>query len=111
MQGEEGPPSLEYIQAKDLFPPKELIKEEESLQVRKQKHPNSSGMWQAGLCRAALQPSTSWRPWAGRCQGHIWNSRSLCMGARPAVPKALSLPAQPRQDVSGIASRCQGGRS
>ncbi|RLV97896.1 hypothetical protein DV515_00011325 [Chloebia gouldiae] len=33
MQGEEGPPSLEYIQAKDLFPPKELIKEEESLQV------------------------------------------------------------------------------
>lgn len=31
--GEEGPPSLEYIQAKDLFPPKELIKEEESLQV------------------------------------------------------------------------------
>lgn len=35
MQGEEGPPSLEYIQAKDLFPPKELVKEEESLQVRK----------------------------------------------------------------------------
>ncbi|PKU34809.1 hypothetical protein llap_14885 [Limosa lapponica baueri] len=33
MQGEEGPPSLEYIQAKDLFPPKELVKEEESLQV------------------------------------------------------------------------------
>ncbi|NWQ81916.1 MTMR4 protein, partial [Columbina picui] len=32
-QGEEGPPSLEYIQAKDLFPPKELVKEEESLQV------------------------------------------------------------------------------
>uniref|UniRef100_H9G424 Phosphatidylinositol-3-phosphatase n=1 Tax=Anolis carolinensis TaxID=28377 RepID=H9G424_ANOCA len=32
-QGEEGPPSLEYIQAKDLFPHKELIKEEESLQV------------------------------------------------------------------------------
>uniref|UniRef100_J3S953 phosphatidylinositol-3,5-bisphosphate 3-phosphatase n=1 Tax=Crotalus adamanteus TaxID=8729 RepID=J3S953_CROAD len=31
--GEEGPPSLEYIQAKDLFPHKELIKEEESLQV------------------------------------------------------------------------------
>ena len=34
-QGEEGPPSLEYIQAKDLFPPKELVKEEENLQVRK----------------------------------------------------------------------------
>ncbi|XP_019362100.1 PREDICTED: myotubularin-related protein 4 isoform X1 [Gavialis gangeticus] len=31
--GEEGPPSLEYIQAKDLFPQKELVKEEESLQV------------------------------------------------------------------------------
>ncbi|XP_066491703.1 myotubularin-related protein 4 [Tiliqua scincoides] len=31
--GEEGPPSLEYIQAKDLFPHKELVKEEESLQV------------------------------------------------------------------------------
>uniref|UniRef100_A0A8C0PRI0 phosphatidylinositol-3,5-bisphosphate 3-phosphatase n=2 Tax=Canis lupus familiaris TaxID=9615 RepID=A0A8C0PRI0_CANLF len=31
--GEEGPPSLEYIQAKDLFPPKELVKEEENLQV------------------------------------------------------------------------------
>ncbi|MBN3308379.1 MTMR4 protein, partial [Amia calva] len=32
-EGEEGPPSLEYIQAKDLFPHKELVKEEESLQV------------------------------------------------------------------------------
>uniref|UniRef100_A0A4W4DXX3 phosphatidylinositol-3,5-bisphosphate 3-phosphatase n=1 Tax=Electrophorus electricus TaxID=8005 RepID=A0A4W4DXX3_ELEEL len=32
-QGEEGPPSLEYIQAKDLFPQKELIKEEDGLQV------------------------------------------------------------------------------
>uniref|UniRef100_A0A3P8VU42 phosphatidylinositol-3,5-bisphosphate 3-phosphatase n=1 Tax=Cynoglossus semilaevis TaxID=244447 RepID=A0A3P8VU42_CYNSE len=31
--GEEGPPSLEYIKAKDLFPPKELVKEDESLQV------------------------------------------------------------------------------
>ncbi|KAJ8412390.1 hypothetical protein AAFF_G00127260 [Aldrovandia affinis] len=31
--GEEGPPSLEFIQAKDLFPQKELVKEEESLQV------------------------------------------------------------------------------
>ncbi|XP_078535618.1 phosphatidylinositol-3,5-bisphosphate 3-phosphatase MTMR4 isoform X2 [Lissotriton helveticus] len=31
--GEEGPPSLEYIQAKDLFPQKELVKEEEELQV------------------------------------------------------------------------------
>lgn len=33
-QGEEGPPSLEYIKAKDLFPQKELVKEDESLQVR-----------------------------------------------------------------------------
>ncbi|XP_069767108.1 phosphatidylinositol-3,5-bisphosphate 3-phosphatase MTMR4 isoform X2 [Narcine bancroftii] len=31
--GEEGPPSLEYIQAKDLFPRKDLVKEEENLQV------------------------------------------------------------------------------
>nr|AAH72205.1 MGC81181 protein [synthetic construct] len=27
------PPSLEYIQAKDLFPPRELVKEEDKLQV------------------------------------------------------------------------------
>ncbi|XP_069082953.1 myotubularin-related protein 4 isoform X2 [Pleurodeles waltl] len=31
--GDEGPPSLEYIQAKDLFPQKDLVKEEEDLQV------------------------------------------------------------------------------
>eukprot|EP00063_Salmo_salar_P078865 XP_014053700.1 PREDICTED: myotubularin-related protein 4-like isoform X4 [Salmo salar] len=31
--GEEGPPSLEYIQAKDLFPPKELVSEDDNLQV------------------------------------------------------------------------------
>ncbi|KAJ3589277.1 hypothetical protein NHX12_010122, partial [Muraenolepis orangiensis] len=31
--GEEGPPSLEYIKAKDLFPQKELVKEDQSLQV------------------------------------------------------------------------------
>lgn len=31
--GEEGPPSLEYIKAKDLFPQKELVKEDEGLQV------------------------------------------------------------------------------
>ncbi|XP_054611081.1 myotubularin-related protein 4 isoform X2 [Dunckerocampus dactyliophorus] len=31
--GEEGPPSLEYIKAKDLFPHKELVKEDASLQV------------------------------------------------------------------------------
>ncbi|XP_029104914.1 myotubularin-related protein 4 isoform X4 [Scleropages formosus] len=33
IMGEEGPPSLEYIQAKDLFPQKELVKEDENLQV------------------------------------------------------------------------------
>lgn len=33
LQGEEGPPSLEYIQAKDLFPQKELVKEDDNLQV------------------------------------------------------------------------------
>uniref|UniRef100_A0A8D3BV14 Myotubularin related protein 4 n=1 Tax=Scophthalmus maximus TaxID=52904 RepID=A0A8D3BV14_SCOMX len=32
-KGEEGPPSLEYIKAKDLFPQKELVKEDDSLQV------------------------------------------------------------------------------
>lgn len=32
-QGEEGPPSLEYIQARDLFPQKELVKEDDALQV------------------------------------------------------------------------------
>ncbi|XP_036392007.1 myotubularin-related protein 4-like isoform X2 [Megalops cyprinoides] len=31
--GEEGPPSLEYIHAKDLFPQKELVKEADTLQV------------------------------------------------------------------------------
>ncbi|XP_077448577.1 phosphatidylinositol-3,5-bisphosphate 3-phosphatase MTMR4 isoform X2 [Stigmatopora argus] len=31
--GEEGPPSLEYIKAKDLFPQKDLVKEDESLQI------------------------------------------------------------------------------
>lgn len=44
LQGEEGPPSLEYIQAKDLFPPKELVKEEENLQVRR-----TGGSWWEGL--------------------------------------------------------------
>ncbi|KAF0038087.1 hypothetical protein F2P81_008571 [Scophthalmus maximus] len=33
VKGEEGPPSLEYIKAKDLFPQKELVKEDDSLQV------------------------------------------------------------------------------
>ncbi|RXN28693.1 myotubularin-related 4 isoform X2 [Labeo rohita] len=32
-KGEEGPPSLEYIQARDLFPQKELVKEDDALQV------------------------------------------------------------------------------
>lgn len=33
LQGEEGPPSLEYIQARDLFPQKDLVKEDDTLQV------------------------------------------------------------------------------
>lgn len=44
LQGEEGPPSLEYIQAKDLFPPKELVKEEENLQVRKNRRLRADGL-------------------------------------------------------------------
>ncbi|XP_063812263.1 myotubularin-related protein 4 isoform X2 [Pseudophryne corroboree] len=39
--GEE-PPSLEYIQAKDLFPPRELVKEEDKLQVPFQVLPGES---------------------------------------------------------------------
>lgn len=38
-QGEEGPPSLEYIKAKDLFPQKELVKEDEGLQVSRAADP------------------------------------------------------------------------
>ncbi|CAJ0967649.1 unnamed protein product [Ranitomeya imitator] len=41
IQGEE-PPSLEYIQAKDLFPPRELVKEENKLQVPFQVLPGES---------------------------------------------------------------------
>lgn len=44
LQGEEGPPSLEYIQAKDLFPPKELVKEEENLQVRRSRRLREGGV-------------------------------------------------------------------
>lgn len=44
LQGEEGPPSLEYIQAKDLFPPKELVKEEENLQVRRDRRLREGGV-------------------------------------------------------------------
>ncbi|XP_018416746.1 PREDICTED: myotubularin-related protein 4 isoform X1 [Nanorana parkeri] len=40
-KGEE-PPSLEYIQAKDLFPPRELVKEEDKLQVPFQVLPGES---------------------------------------------------------------------
>lgn len=54
-QGEEGPPSLEYIQAKDLFPPKELVKEEENLQVRKSWGPEVG----RAPCRVQKTPSLS----------------------------------------------------
>lgn len=40
-QGEEGPPSLEYIKAKDLFPQKELVKEDDSLQVSRTTLPST----------------------------------------------------------------------
>ncbi|XP_051540794.1 myotubularin-related protein 4-like isoform X2 [Myxocyprinus asiaticus] len=47
--GEEGPPSLEYIQARDLFPQKELVKEHDSLQVP---FPVLQGEWVEFLGRA-----------------------------------------------------------
>lgn len=55
-QGEEGPPSLEYIQAKDLFPPKELVKEEENLQVRRVQTPLVGGCY---ICPTSKSPSFS----------------------------------------------------
>uniref|UniRef100_A0A673K265 phosphatidylinositol-3,5-bisphosphate 3-phosphatase n=1 Tax=Sinocyclocheilus rhinocerous TaxID=307959 RepID=A0A673K265_9TELE len=48
-QGEEGPPSLEYIQARDLFPQKELVKEDDALQVP---FPVLQGEWVEFLGRA-----------------------------------------------------------
>ncbi|TWW74121.1 Myotubularin-related protein 4 [Takifugu flavidus] len=50
MQGEEGPPSLEYIKAKDLFPQKELVKEDEGLQVSGAADPlvSTGLMWAEG---------------------------------------------------------------
>ncbi|XP_073807876.1 phosphatidylinositol-3,5-bisphosphate 3-phosphatase MTMR4 isoform X3 [Danio rerio] len=47
--GEEGPPSLEYIQARDLFPQKELLKEDDTLQVP---FPVLQGEWVEFLGRA-----------------------------------------------------------
>ncbi|XP_043085607.1 myotubularin-related protein 4 isoform X2 [Puntigrus tetrazona] len=47
--GEEGPPSLEYIQARDLFPQKELLKEDDALQVP---FPVLQGEWVEFLGRA-----------------------------------------------------------
>ncbi|XP_055054170.2 phosphatidylinositol-3,5-bisphosphate 3-phosphatase MTMR4 isoform X1 [Misgurnus anguillicaudatus] len=47
--GEEGPPSLEYIQARDLFPQKELVKEDDTLQVP---FPVLQGEWVEFLGRA-----------------------------------------------------------
>uniref|UniRef100_A0A8C1WKN6 phosphatidylinositol-3,5-bisphosphate 3-phosphatase n=1 Tax=Cyprinus carpio TaxID=7962 RepID=A0A8C1WKN6_CYPCA len=48
-QGEEGPPSLEYIQARDLFPQKEPVKEDDALQVP---FPVLQGEWVEFLGRA-----------------------------------------------------------
>ncbi|XP_052412444.1 myotubularin-related protein 4 isoform X3 [Carassius gibelio] len=47
--GEEGPPSLEYIQARDLFPQKELLKEDDALQIP---FPVLPGEWVEFLGRA-----------------------------------------------------------
>ncbi|KAF4113922.1 myotubularin-related protein 4 isoform X2 [Onychostoma macrolepis] len=47
--GEEGPPSLEYIQARDLFPQKDLLKEDDALQVP---FPVLQGEWVEFLGRA-----------------------------------------------------------
>ncbi|XP_059404881.1 myotubularin-related protein 4-like isoform X3 [Carassius carassius] len=47
--GEEGPPSLEYIQARDLFPQKEPVKEDDALQVP---FPVLQGEWVEFLGRA-----------------------------------------------------------
>ncbi|XP_016415464.1 myotubularin-related protein 4-like, partial [Sinocyclocheilus rhinocerous] len=49
MKGEEGPPSLEYIQARDLFPQKELLKEDDALQIP---FPVLQGEWVEFLGRA-----------------------------------------------------------
>ncbi|KTF81803.1 hypothetical protein cypCar_00034758 [Cyprinus carpio] len=48
-KGEEGPPSLEYIQARDLFPQKEPVKEDDALQVP---FPVLQGEWVEFLGRA-----------------------------------------------------------
>lgn len=48
-QGEEGPPSLEYIKAKDLFPQKELVKEDEGLQVSRAADPLVSPGLEVGV--------------------------------------------------------------
>ncbi|XP_057209981.1 myotubularin-related protein 4 isoform X3 [Triplophysa rosa] len=47
--GEEGPPSLEYIQTRDLFPQKDLVKEDDTLQVP---FPVLQGEWVEFLGRA-----------------------------------------------------------
>lgn len=112
IQGEEGPPSLEYIQAKDLFPPKELIKEEESLQVRKYKTQNSFGMRR--LCHGRL--------WQCETQGwfcspghlleavgwpELWVTFGLavsfCVHVWRLLMTALCAPAQPSQPCEGTA--------
>lgn len=85
-QGEEGPPSLEYIQAKDLFPPKELVKEEENLQVRRSWGPRVGG----AFCPIknifpSLPPKTSPRGSStGALASCFWVSRGrgICLSLR-----------------------------
>lgn len=71
-QGEEGPPSLEYIKAKDLFPQKELVKEDDSLQVSWTALPStislhsmSSEQWDASQVPTprAARVCSAYTPW------------------------------------------------
>lgn len=74
LQGEEGPPSLEYIQAKDLFPPKELVKEEENLQVRGHSRLMAGG----ATCPASVPDSQIFRGSAGVVASFSWASEGCC---------------------------------
>lgn len=80
-QGEEGPPSLEYIKAKDLFPQKELVKEDESLQVRPQNHcsrPQAHPLW------------LPVQPWASECG--TWPDYEVIINAGAAQEHSPAAP-------------------
>lgn len=78
-QGEEGPPSLEYIKAKDLFPQKELVKEDESLQVSRNSFhqlPLESTAPSA-LTSSCMSATRSWR------KVRAWHSWDYDLISRP----------------------------